>query len=79
MLLFTSSNLLCLILSSEFHVLEICPDIIDGPLYGSFHGIIQLAYGLVSNCDQAVLEGITLMDQQYSPLFLDDRHNPKVP
>ncbi|XP_066926746.1 uncharacterized protein [Clytia hemisphaerica] len=55
----------------------VCPDILDGPLHSSFHGAIQLAYGLVCGCDQAVLEGITFMDQQYSPVFPNDTNDEK--
>ena len=55
-----------------------CPPIIDGPLYSAFHGFIQMGYGLAVGSHQAVVEGITIMDQQYSPLYGNDMNNPKV-
>jgi len=54
-----------------------CPPIVDGPLYSAFHGFIQMGYGLVVGSDQAVVEGITIIDQQYSPLYGNDMNNPK--
>lgn len=56
-------------------VKDVCPDVIDGPLYSAFHGIITLAYGYVAKSDSVMLEGLIFMDQQYAPML--PTSNPK--
>lgn len=59
-------------------ILDVCPPIVDGPLYGAFHGVIQMAYGMACGSDEMVVEGIGYMYHQYSPMYIDDINNPKV-
>ena len=54
------------------------PAIIDGPLYGAFHGIISVAYGIFRKSDKVLLEGLLFMDIHYSPMMWDQYDNPKV-
>lgn len=61
-----------------FYTLGVYPPIVDGPMYGAFHGIIQMAYGLACGSDEMVVEGIAWSHQQYSPMYMDNLNNPKV-
>ena len=54
------------------------PAIIDGPLYAAFHGVISIVYGMIGKSDKVMLEGLIFMDEQYSPMMLDQHDNPKV-
>ena len=59
--------------------LDLYPAMIDGPILGAFHGVIQLGYGLAAQCDSMSLEGLAYTFHQYFPFFRDDMQNPKVP
>jgi len=55
----------------EAMIKDVCKDILDGPLYSAFHGIIHLGYGYIARSPQVMLEGVVTLYQRYSPLLVD--------